>query len=52
MSKRSLIFKRAWKEHKIKLKHNCSSNFGDILRQNFLIARLIGENYKQTTYEN
>lgn len=41
MTNKQLIFKSAWNEHKIKLKHNCSSSFGDCLKKYFLIARMV-----------
>ena len=42
---KSLVFQRAWNEHKIKLKHNCSSSLGDCLKRYFRIARMLGENF-------
>jgi len=43
---KSLVFKRAWDDHKAKLKHNCKSNFADMLKKYFRIARLLGSNFK------
>lgn len=43
---KSLVFQRAWNEHKIKLKHNCSSNLGDCLKRYFRIARMLDENFR------
>jgi hypothetical protein len=43
---KSIVFKRAWKEHKIKLEHNCSSIFGDCLKHHFRLAKILGENYR------
>lgn len=40
---KSLVFKRAWNEHKIKIKHNCESSFGECLKKYFFIARVLGE---------
>jgi hypothetical protein len=42
---KSLVFKRAWKEHNIKIKHNCQSVFGHCLKKYFRIARLLGRKY-------
>lgn len=42
---KSLVFQRAWNEHKIKLKHNCSSSIGDCLKRYFHIARILGKNF-------
>lgn len=41
MTNKQLIFKSAWNEHKIKLKHNCLSSFGDCLKKSFRIARMV-----------
>ena len=43
---RKLVFKRAWREHKIKLKHNCSSTLSECLIRHYRIARLLKENYQ------
>ena len=43
---KSLVFQRAWNEHRIKLKHNYRSNFGDCLKRYFRIARMLGENFR------
>ena len=43
---KSLVFQRAWNEHKIKLKHNCSSVFSDCLKTYFRIAKMLGKNFK------
>ena len=48
---KSLVFKRAWKTHKIRVKHNVSSNFGLILSNCFYIARIMKENYVETQNE-
>ena len=49
---KSLLFKRAWRTYKIKLKHNCKANFGHELANCYRIARLIGyENYRPSGYE-
>jgi hypothetical protein len=48
---KSLIFKRAWKSHKIKLKHNCKSRFGDELKRCIKINKLMGTNYKEQPFE-
>ena len=42
---KALVFKRAWTEHKIKLKHHCNSNFSDCLKHYFKLARLLGKNF-------
>jgi hypothetical protein len=39
---KSLVFKRAWIEHKTKVKHKCKSNFSDCLKHNFKIAKILG----------
>ncbi len=38
---KSLIFQRAWNEHKVKLRHNCASNFSNCLK-----TRMLGENFR------
>jgi hypothetical protein len=43
---KSLVFKRAWNEHKIKIKHNCKSNFSDCLKRHIKIAKILGSNFK------
>lgn len=43
---KSLIFQRAWNVHKIKIKHNCPSSFADCLIRVYIIARMLGENFK------
>ena len=49
---KSLLFKRAWRTYKAKLKHNCKADFGHELANCYRIARLIGyENYKPSDYE-
>lgn len=49
MSK-SLVFKRAWAEHKLKLKHNCKSNFSDCLKHYFKISRMLGDNFNSKKF--
>lgn len=48
---KSLIFKRAWKTHNIRIKHNVSSNFGVILSNCFKIARIMENNYQEKPNE-
>jgi hypothetical protein len=39
---RSLIFSRAWREHRIKLSHGCPSLLSDCLRRYWRVARELG----------
>jgi hypothetical protein len=48
---RKLVFKRAWADHKIKLKHNCESRFGDSVKSYFRVARMLGEDFKEQPNE-
>lgn len=43
---KSLVFKRAWNEHKVKMRHNCQSTFGSCLSRQFNVARMLGSAYK------
>lgn len=43
---RQLIFKKAWKEHKIKLAHGCASDFGKCLKRQYKLARLFEANIR------
>ena len=46
MMNKSLVFQRAWNEHKIKLNHNCASTFSDCLKRYFKIAQMLGKNFQ------
>ena len=48
---KSLVFKRAWKTHNIRVKHNVSSNFGLILSTCFYIARIVKDRYVELPNE-
>ena len=49
---KSLLFKRAWRTYKAKLKHNCKADFGYELANCYKTAKMIGyENYRPCTAE-
>jgi hypothetical protein len=43
---RKLVFENAWHEHKVKLRHNCTSTLSECLKRHFRLARLLKEGYK------